>query len=240
MKHSRFSDVDRLSQEVSLSIEEYQDEPLIPLKDAIKSLNKFVPHIQEIVGEIEQRCRKSDGNLTIDESAAIMLYTYEANSREKSPYFILNRLLRSNKYDQLKSWFPYLRLLIEALNKLPKEARVVYRVTAENLFERYINEKIIIWQSFSSCRTYKQKSNEKLSDGMSVRTVFEINCQTGRNIRKYAYQSTDDEIVLLPGVKFQVISAESYGEAGHHIRLVEIQSKCSFDHPISSQKRPSE
>ena len=65
-----------------------------------------------------QRMEKNGelGVLTRDMGAAIYLYTMESNF-----YRQVNKLLRVEDRTALKPFFPYLRLLLVALRRLPKE-----------------------------------------------------------------------------------------------------------------------
>lgn len=56
------------------------------------------------------------GVLTRDMAAAIYLYTMDSNF-----YRQLNKLLRAEDRTALKPFFPYLRLLLTGLRRLPKE-----------------------------------------------------------------------------------------------------------------------
>ena len=56
------------------------------------------------------------GLLTRDMAAAIYMYTIDSNF-----YRLLNTLLRVEDRTALKPYFPYLRLLLIALRRLPKE-----------------------------------------------------------------------------------------------------------------------
>ncbi len=67
----------------------------------------------------------SDG-LTQDESGAIYLYTMQFHD-EPSLYILLNKSLRAENREQLKPWFPFLKLFVTALHKLPSQNKTVWR-----------------------------------------------------------------------------------------------------------------
>jgi hypothetical protein len=57
-----------------------------------------------------------------------------------------------------------------------------------------------------------------------ARTLFKINCSNGKNIRQHSSLPTEDEIILLPGTKFKVISMVSPSTDFHIIEIEEIAS----------------
>ena len=79
---------------------------------------------------LEQNAKLSP--LTRDMAAAIYAYTIE------SPlYMHLNALLREENRSSLKPFFPYLRLLLTGLRRLPKEEGLIYRGVKLNLGSEY-------------------------------------------------------------------------------------------------------
>ncbi|CAF3999040.1 unnamed protein product [Rotaria sordida] len=73
-----------------------------------------------------------------------MLYTMEWEPYEKSFYVILNSTLRATIRKQLKPWFLYLRLIINALQKLPSTRHVVYRGVKSDFSGEYSRGSTII------------------------------------------------------------------------------------------------
>ena len=68
-----------------------------------------------------QRPRQPHG-LQVDEMAAITLYTMESEL-----YPTLNRLLRQRDRQGLKPFFPFLKLMLLARDRLPKHSGIVWR-----------------------------------------------------------------------------------------------------------------
>ncbi|CAM4891511.1 unnamed protein product, partial [Rotaria socialis] len=79
-KHSatRFADLGALPKRMLAPIEGYEKTPLVTLEEAVKSLVKIVPKVERNVFIVKQNCQEPEDGLTTDESAAIMLYTYES------------------------------------------------------------------------------------------------------------------------------------------------------------------
>ena len=73
--------------------------------------------IYSAVAAIERMEKRGElGVLTRDMAAAIYFYTMDSNF-----YRQVNKLLRVEDHTALKPFFPYLRLLLVALRRLPKE-----------------------------------------------------------------------------------------------------------------------
>ncbi|CAF3768460.1 unnamed protein product [Rotaria sp. Silwood1] len=86
-------------------------------------------HIQNKVSLAKKvRSEGNDiNNLTVDESAAIQLYTMESKTERESLFYVLNSTLRLADRSELKPILLYLRLLIGALEKLPSFNGLIYR-----------------------------------------------------------------------------------------------------------------
>ena len=98
----------------------YEDEPLLPLEEACKPLEKIIDEeLQQNVKIAKMNSKESKDGLSSDESASIHLYTMEWKVHENSLYAVLNRTLRSADRGKLKPWFRYLKLFLTAFFKLP-------------------------------------------------------------------------------------------------------------------------
>ncbi len=121
-----------------LPIAGYEQAPLLPLKDALRQLYAKILGLQKYVEEALQHCSKSNKyNMTREESAAIFLYTMEWYPSEQTVYSMLNRTLRSEKRENIVEWFAYLKLFLNALNKLPEVKAVVWRGIKADLNSQY-------------------------------------------------------------------------------------------------------
>ena len=118
---SRVSDDLREDNRHLLPIEGYQNVRLVSLEEAVQPLVSLFAgdSLLSKVWVVKERCREPADGLSQDESASIMLYTLEWPNQEESLYFILNKTLRMEDRNNLKPWFPYLRLFIGALSQLP-------------------------------------------------------------------------------------------------------------------------
>ncbi|CAF3437199.1 unnamed protein product [Rotaria sp. Silwood1] len=153
MLQQRIQDVLYESNSVLLPIEGYQNEPLVSLEQAVEPLVAIFDQetLQRNVWVAKNRCKKPADGLSQDESASIMLYTFEWNTKENSLYFILNQTLRMEDRQKLKPWFLYLKLFITALSRLPSIVDTVYRGVKTDLTGQYELNTNSIWWGVSSC-----------------------------------------------------------------------------------------
>jgi hypothetical protein len=92
----RFMDIKDEPLTVMTPIRGYDKMPLVSLEQAVKPLIPHVPDIEHMVDIAKKRCKNPPPDeLTIDQSAAIILYTLEWEPKEGSVYYILNKALRT-------------------------------------------------------------------------------------------------------------------------------------------------
>ncbi|CAM4964177.1 unnamed protein product [Rotaria socialis] len=181
-------------------ISDYRRQPLVPLEEAVKDLVSFVPGVEGYAAQAKKNC-KNDPPLSRNESAAIYLYT-----KEKLFFERLNDVLRLEYPDALKPWFPFLKLFMIALQKLPpcqiKLWRGVADITNSNFKERDIHT----WWSVTSCTLHLNVAGV-FADQRG--TLFCIDAIYGRNIAQYSAFPKEEEIVLMPGTLLRVKGARS-------------------------------
>lgn len=112
----------------------YQNQPLLPLEEACKPLEKLLPDLRRRVWIAKKNCSHPADGLTVDESASIQLYTMEWDN---SLYASLNKELRKSNRQGLHLWFPYLKLFLTALFKLPSYRGVIWRGINGDLSDQY-------------------------------------------------------------------------------------------------------
>lgn len=155
----------------------------------------------------EKLDKKGDlGELTQDMAAAIYVYTCE------SPFYKqLNKLLRDEDRTALQPFFPYLRLLLTALRRLPKIERHVYRGVGLDLQDQYPEGETVVWWSVSSTTKTMKVLKDFLGES-GKRTIFIVEVKSARDIMKYSWKTTEDELILLPGTVFKVTSVLPQGD----------------------------
>lgn len=164
----------------------------------------------------------SNTKLTDNELKAIVFYLMdEPSGSNQSLATKINRCLQLKSPSLLKSYVPFLQLLISALNKLPMRKGVVWRVTRGNLTKIYEKKITFCWFGFSSC----SMSKDILADGMIQNdeyTFFRIECIYGKVVSEFSPDQEFEEILLLPGACFQVTQTRSISDKLHFIDLRQI------------------
>ncbi|CAF2569495.1 unnamed protein product [Rotaria sp. Silwood2] len=223
--HVRICDFSPEPQRILLPIKGFEKKPLVSLEQSVEPLISIVPHINQMVWTVKANCHQPENGLTEDESASIMLYTLEWIPKEKSCYYILNSTLRSQNRSQLIPWFRYLRLFTSALLKLPSMVpKILYRGVERNMRKEFPVGKKFIWWSFTSCtssfdvlETYLGKAGQ--------RTIFNIICDSAKDISQHALYQTENEFLLYPARQFTVTSSLYAGNGLQIIHIKETQSR---------------
>jgi hypothetical protein len=170
----------------------YQDLSVTTLDEAVRSIVRDVPGLEGYAHKAKQSCTKNT-ELTLDESAAIYLYTMPTTFHSK-----LNDRLRAENRDELVPWFAFLKLFINALVKLPSLATTVWRGVASNSHFDFASDPVQTWWTVNSC-SKDLKVIEWYLGGMG--TVFAIEAIHGKDIAKYSAIPGDQEVVLMPGTR---------------------------------------
>lgn len=234
----RFSDIATDPRIMMMPIEGYEKMPLVSLEEAIEPLVGLVRDIQRRTWIAKQTCQNPADNLTPDESAAILLYTAEWVPFSDSLYIILNSTLRTKGRTKLRPWFLYLKLLLTALSHLPSIGnRTVYRGVREDISSLYSPGKTCIWWGFSSCTVnINVLETETFLGKTGSRTLFVIECFSGKDVHQHAYVESENEVLLLPATQFEIIANLNPSPDFHIIQLKEIKPLHKLLEPISSDQ----
>ena len=206
-------------------IVEYADEPLLPLLEAcaplIGIINNLLFYVQLALSETPEQ--PPDG-LTIDESAAIRLYTIEWEENQRSLYSMLNHTLKKDDRDKLRPYFKYMKLFLTALVKLPCVPQLtVWRGVTKDVSAQFPPGTKVIWWAFSSCTTsLPVLENNMYLGNTGERTLFSVEAINGRTVRDHSHFVTEDEILLLPGTQMIVQSQFSPAPDLHIIHLKQV------------------
>ncbi|CAF1198965.1 unnamed protein product [Adineta steineri] len=157
--------------------------------------------------------------------------------------------LRSEDRSILKDWFLYLKLIITGLAKIPSFSRNLYRGVRMNLATKYQNGETVIWWAFSSCTTTKEVLKQDAFCGSKgERTIFEINCYSGKDVREYSKFPSESEVLLIAATQFRVVSNVNKGDGLIVIQLEETEPKYpliekgaiqNFSSPIAQSQKLS-
>ncbi|CAF4514495.1 unnamed protein product, partial [Rotaria sp. Silwood2] len=216
-----FSDFVSEPKRMLLPIKGFEDKPLVSLEKAVEPLHSLVNDIGQMVWIAKENCQKPENCLSRDESASIMLYSMEWKPHESSFYYVLNNVLRSQNRQELIPWFLYLRLVIHALSKLPASSpKIVYRGIRKDMSSEFSKGQKFIWWGFSSCTTSIEVLNNFLGQN-GARTIFNIECQSGKSIGQHSFYEKEDEFLIYPAQQFEVISSYNAGNQLHIIHIKE-------------------
>ncbi|CAF0963664.1 unnamed protein product [Adineta steineri] len=180
----------------------YRDRALKSLEEAVESIIPLVDNVIQYADEAKQKC-KINTKLTINESAAIYLYTMKTSFYEK-----LNETLRIENPQALAPWFDFLKLFITALVKLPKlpsHPTTVWRGVANIKGSDFYDKDMFTWWSVNSCSL---DASVAAIFTCEKGTLFCINTINGKDISDYSSANKEEieekEIVLMPGTRLRV------------------------------------
>ncbi|CAF2205890.1 unnamed protein product [Rotaria magnacalcarata] len=227
MHMQRFMDIGEEPRRMLPPIQGFETMPLVSLEEAVRPLVSLIPDLDHHVSVAKSNCKMpiADG-LSIDESASIRLYTMEWKPKEKCLYVVLNKTLRSEDRQELKPWFLYLRLIIGSLLKIPSTSRHVLRGVRLNLSPEHIKGQTLVWWAFTSCTDSVNMLNNKAMFGQTGdRTLFQIDCYSGKDIRQHSAYLMESEILLLPATQLLTVGYFDTGSGMHIIQLKETEPK---------------
>ncbi|CAF3047066.1 unnamed protein product [Rotaria sp. Silwood2] len=214
-------------------IKGYESTPLLSLEQAVAPITHFFDCIEENVWVAKENSKTPSDGLSVEESAAIHLYTMQFDSNP-SFYQLLNSTLRGENRDDLKPWFSYLKLFMTALHKLPSHPQIIWRgVRGADLSKQYPTGTKFAWWGVSSCTTNVEVLQAETFLGRKgMRTLFSIESMNGKSIAPHSYfKDTEKEIVLMPGTYFEVIGQLNPADDLYIIQMKELEPPFPFVKP---------
>ncbi len=187
----------------------YAEAPILPLSKACAPLNSILHNLSFYVQlALDETSEDPPDGLTIDESAAIRLYTMEWNSPHRSLYSMLNSNLKKGDRKALLPYFKYMKLLVTAVVKLPcVPPSTVWRGVTKNMSASFPPGTEVTWWAFSSCTTELTVLENNMYLGYEgPRTLFSVEVINGRTVKAHSHFVTEDELLLLPGTHMIVQS----------------------------------
>lgn len=225
-------DVSSINLDVSIGIKNdlqpvigYAAEPLLPLVKACAPLGEIIYNLTYYVElAMNQTPEQPSNGLTIDESAAIRIYTIEWEKPHRSLYSMLNHALKSDNRDDLRPYFKYLKLLLTALVKIPSAPpSTIWRGVTKDMSAKFPPGTQVTWWAFSSCTNQLTVLDNNIYLGHTgKRTLFSVEAINGRIIRDHSHFVTEDEVLLLPGTHMIVQSQFSPAPELHIIHLKQV------------------
>jgi len=201
-------------------IDKIKTTPLLSLSESCKPLHSIFEDVDTYVAksyETADKILKGQENkqgLSRDEVAAINLYTRHWSTGDASSlYSVLNRRLRSEDKDGLVAFIPYLKLLLTGLSKLQKREEVVWRGVKADLTGVFTKGQKITWWAFNSFTLDCELLQSELYLGkIGKRTIFLLNTKIGVEIIKFSDFPNESEMLLQPGVCFEVNGVLEQGD----------------------------
>ncbi|CAF3345035.1 unnamed protein product [Rotaria socialis] len=216
-------------------IDGYEELVVSSLEQAVQPIHLLIPGISDYVTHAKQKCVQNSPLLTLEECAAIYLYTMSTNLFKQ-----LNKALRAKKRWELKPWFPFLKLFITALKKLPPLNGTVWRGIIGNVTSGFSENDNETWWSVNSCSTDIKVAQAFLSPSG---TLFAIHTTSGRSIHEYSAHKDEKEVVLLPGTRLLIQSGVmNHSDSLFIVSMQEENSGTSFvapSDPNSNSHTPS-
>ena len=226
--NGRFQDLKFNLDNTLRPIDGYQDAPSLSLESSLTRVESQLHDLPRYIRLAKQSCQQPiPDNLTRDEAAAIRLYTMEWTPKNKCLYFVLNQELRNVDREKLKPWFAYLKLLMTALYRLKPQSRLIFRGVKGDISKKYRKDASVIWWAFRSCTTSLEiLTTEQFLGSRSERTLFIIECFSGRDISRHSIYSSEGEILLPPGRQFLVTSVLNQT---HGLYIVHLKEQVPID-----------
>jgi hypothetical protein len=110
----------------------------------------------------------------------------------------LNQILRSENRRVTKSWFPFLKLFLQALKKLPPTKATIWRGVNNDKALTYVEGEVYTWWPITSCSMNINSVQPFLGESG---TLFAIETIHGRNISMFSAFPDEQEVILMPGTR---------------------------------------
>lgn len=154
----------------------------VPKHDAITS--KCYAHAEKIMATVSRL------GVTIDDAAAIISFTIEADTRESSPYYILNRALADRNATRVRAVTPYAMTLARGLRKLMHYTNITGLYRGIDCAVNCAVGTELMWMAFSSASRSKDvvvKNFLNNNAAGSLGTLFVISDGWGYDIREFSF-----------------------------------------------------
>ncbi|CAF4062430.1 unnamed protein product, partial [Adineta steineri] len=228
---NRFSDIDLTLKRLP-AVYGYRSQRLVSIEKALESIESQIDELRFYIKTAKKHCHfPSEDGLTRDESAAVYMYTMEWG--ETSLYHLLNKALRDANRQNIKAWFPYLKLFDTALDKLPNVKESVWRGVSLDIGKNYAKNQVFTWWTVNSCSSSVKIIKNYIGNNKSS-TLFLIEIVNGKKISGYTAYEDEDEIILKIGTQFRVKSDPlEHSSESHIVHLIEIDDN-DEEEPLAS------
>jgi len=198
---NRFGDIDCSFKRLT-PVYGYRGEKLVSIDKALEPIEKLIDELRYYIKIAKRSCHHpSEHGLSKDQAAAIYIFTMEWG--DTTLYRVLNKALRSENRQELKIWFPYLKLFDTALDMLPTAKEAVWRGVPLDIGKNFTKNQIVTWWSINSCSSSANVIKKFLEKDKSS-TLFLIEAKNGKRISGYTEFENEDEVILRMGSQFSV------------------------------------
>ena len=229
---NRFVDIDAPSKQLP-PIYAHRSEKFVSIEQALQPIKTQIDELSYYIKVAKRHCHfPSEHDLSKDQSTAIYIYTMEWG--DTSLNRLLNKALRSENRQALKVWFPYLKLLDTALDKLPTVKGRVWRAHPFKIGKSFSQGQLVTWWSMNSCSLSTDVIKNILGNNENA-TVFSIDAVTGIKVSDYSEDKNESEIILRMDTQFHVRSSGlNHPNGPHVVHLAEIDD--NDDERLASTK----
>lgn len=203
-------------------IKGFEKFPLMTLQEVLRPVRHLIGDTSRIILRAKEHCRKLHSNLTLDEAASIFIYTAEMD--EPSLYKVFNSALRSEKQEDIKPWFPYLKLFMTAVKKLRwLDPSRVWCGQKNDLSANFPIASTGVWWNFTSAAS-SHEFVESFMLGSKFITLFSIKCRAAKDMSEFSQYPCENALLLIPGFSYKVTNQTRRDEHTLIIELIEIES----------------
>jgi hypothetical protein len=200
---------------------------ILSLIDAVKSIQQLINNLSTKVSYSLASCENPKEGLSQQESAALHLYSLQWPKGQHSLYSMFNRALRDEDRTKLVPFQNYYNLFMSALKKLPSIDEQVWRGVNGDLSKKYRPGTIHVWWGASSC-TDMVKVTDTFLNKTAPRTLFNIKCFDGKNIRHHSDFPNESETILAPGTYLRVKSQSNPAPNFYIVDCEQIESLVKY------------
>eukprot|EP01047_Picozoa_sp_COSAG01_P068132 COSAG01_NODE_9777_length_2347_cov_1.999555_1_plen_404_part_00 len=194
----------------------WEDTPRVGLEESVKDLP--IPRIDKYAGAsvdfADDYLRRHGGvdpfGLDREEIAAFNLYSKANLTHPDQGFFaVMNRTLNEKDRRKLVPFFPYLRIVFDGAKKSKNACPLTllrgFPNRRDNWQEEYKIGEVIYWWGFSSTtRKSRVLDSDDFFGASGDRTLFMLDCIAGVDVTPYSDYAHEEEVLLMPGAKFEV------------------------------------
>ena len=166
----RFTDISINTKDPAKLIEGYEKQPLLTLEEALEPLDDDIDQLAPRIQDAKNRCNKSRKHkLTIDESAAIYVYTMK-----QGVYDELQAAFKRGDKEEMKKWLKYIKLFKNGLDKLPDAKAEVWQATHydERTKQLLTSDEQPLFVGLGSCSPSDEDLKHHLGKDAAGRKIF--------------------------------------------------------------------